>query len=185
MKQATSITLVRHGESEGNVAHVINDNPQRIVNLTERGRAQAEAAAEMLRGKAFTHAYASEFPRAQQTAKILLRYHSCELNIDPRINERRSGMDGLNVELFRELVRPDRLRVKPPLGESFAEQIERLRGFLEEIARRHPAGRVLIVSHEDPILAALAAAGRDPEDAARGGIANCEAVELLWPAPCQ
>jgi broad specificity phosphatase PhoE len=87
--------------------------------------------------------------------------------------------------VFRELVRPDPLRVKPPLGESFAEQIERLRGFLDEIARRHPAGRVLIVSHEDPILAALAAAGRDPEDAARGRIANCQAVELSWQAPCQ
>ncbi len=181
MKQAT-IIFVRHGESEGNVAHVINDNPERVVNLTERGRAQAEMAAQALRGQRFTHAYASEFPRAQQTAEILLRYQSCELNIDPRVNERRSGMDGLSVNVFRDLVRPDPLRVKPPKGESFAEQIERLRGFLEEIVRRHPAGRVLVVSHEDPILAALAAAGRDPEDAARGGIGNCEWVELVWRA---
>ncbi len=38
------IVLVRHGESEGNVQHVISDDPKRIVNLTVRGRAQAEAA---------------------------------------------------------------------------------------------------------------------------------------------
>ena len=44
------IILVRHGESEGNVKNEINDDPNRIVNLTARGRQQAEAAAERLRG---------------------------------------------------------------------------------------------------------------------------------------
>lgn len=62
------IILVRHGEAESNVAHIINDDPRRIVNLTERGRAQAEEAAERLRAVPFTHAYASEFLRAQLTA---------------------------------------------------------------------------------------------------------------------
>jgi broad specificity phosphatase PhoE len=66
------VLLIRHGESEANVANRINDDPTRPVSLTERGRAQAEAAAESLRAARFTHAYASEFPRAQQTAKILL-----------------------------------------------------------------------------------------------------------------
>jgi len=88
------VILVRHGESEGNVRHEINDDPQRIVNLTERGRAQAAAAAEQLRDIAFTHAYASEFPRARQTAAILLQHHALRLNIDARLNERISGMDG-------------------------------------------------------------------------------------------
>ena len=47
------IILIRHGESEGNVAHLINDDPSRPVNLTERGRAQAEAAANGLREMRF------------------------------------------------------------------------------------------------------------------------------------
>jgi len=80
-ERAMKIILVRHGESAGNVRHEINDDPQRIVNLTARGRAQAEAAAEKLCTIAFTHAYASEFPRAQQTAEILLRHHALELHI--------------------------------------------------------------------------------------------------------
>jgi broad specificity phosphatase PhoE len=176
------IILVRHGESEGNVAHQINDDPQRVVNLTERGRAQAAAAADSLRGARFTHAYVSEFPRARQTAAILLRHHACTLNIDARLNERRSGMDGLHVDVFNELVCADPLRIKPPRGESFQEQMERVRSFLNEACALHPDAVVLAVSHENPILAAMALAGEDPGRAALGSLANCEAVELVWPA---
>lgn len=175
------IILLRHGESEANVAHVINDNPARIVNLTGQGRVQAVAAAEKLRAKRFAHAYASEFTRARQTAEILLRPHACKLHIDARLNERRSGMDGLPVEVFNDLVRPDLLRIKPEGGESFVEQMERLRSFLDEIAARHPDGTVLAVSHENPILAALALSADDPGQIVGGSIANCGWVELNWP----
>lgn len=175
------IIFVRHGESEANIAHCINDNPARIVNLTERGRAQAGTAADSLRAMRFTHAYASEFMRARQTAEILLRSQDCQLNIDARLNERRSGMDGMQVNAFNDLVRPDPLRIKPAHGESFLEQMERLRSFLVEVAACHPDGLILAVSHENPILAALAMTSGDPEQAVHGSIANCECVELDWP----
>lgn len=175
------ILLVRHGESEGNVAHVINDNPARMVNLTDKGRMQAHAAGEKLRAMPFSHAYVSEFPRARQTAEILLRHHRCELRTDARINERRSGMDGLPVPVFLDLIRPDPLRVKPGRGESFLEQMERVRGFLDDLAMRHPEGIVLAVSHEDPIRAALALTAEDTAQTAARSIHNCEWVELDWP----
>ncbi|MBI3480611.1 MAG: histidine phosphatase family protein [Nitrosomonadales bacterium] len=175
------IVLVRHGESEGNVKNEINDNPGRIVNLTARGREQAAAAAERLRAIRFTHAYVSEFPRAQQTARILLRHHELELNIDARLNERRSGMDGLHVDLFNDYVRADYLRIKPPQGESFLEQMERLRSFLDEAAARHPQGIVLAVSHENPIVAVRALAVPDPERVMLSHLDNCAALELDWP----
>jgi len=176
------IFLVRHGESEANVADRINDDPARIVNLTVRGRAQAEAASDSLRGMRFTHAYASEFPRARQTAEILLRYNDCLLRIDARLNERRSGMDGLPVHDFNDLIRPDPLRIKPREGESFLEQMERIGSFMDEIAGRHPDGTVLAVSHENPILAAQALLADDPEQVVLGSIANCAWVELSWPS---
>lgn len=174
------IFLVRHGESEANVANRINDDPSRLVNLTERGRAQAEAASNRLRAIPVTHAYASEFPRAQQTAAILLRQHDQTLRIDARLNERRSGMDGLPVKVFNDLVRADPLRIKPERGESFLEQMERLRSFLDETAARHPNGVLLAVSHENPILAALALSIDDPEQVIQGSVANCAWVELDW-----
>jgi alpha-ribazole phosphatase len=174
--------LIRHGESEGNVIHQINDDPNRIVNLTVRGRAQAEKASDRLRKIPFTNAYASEFPRAQQTAAILLRHHELILDIDARLNERRSGMDGQHVDLFNDYVRADYLRIKPPMGESFLEQMERMRGFLDELAGRHPDGTALAVSHENPIVAALALTVDDPEQVMRDSIENCGWIELSWPA---
>ncbi len=175
------IILVRHGESEANVTDRINDDPARNVNLTERGRAQAGSAAASLSAVSFTHAYASKFPRAQQTASILLAERDCELHIDARLNERRSGMDGLPVSVFNELVQADPLHIKPEHGESFLEQMARLRSFLDEVAARHPDGMILAVSHESPILAAQALAVSDVERVVRGSIANCAWIELEWP----
>lgn len=176
------IILVRHGESEGNVRNEINDDPGRIVNLTARGREQAAAAAAQLRDKSFTHAYVSQFPRAQQTAVILLQHHELEPCIDARLNERISGMDGLHVDEFNDLVRPDYLHIKPPKGESFIEQMERLHSFLDDASVRHPEGVVLAVSHENPIVAVLCLTSPDPAQTARQGIVNCGWVELEWPA---
>lgn len=178
--RSMKIFLVRHGESCANVALLINDDPTRPVNLTERGREQANAASEELRAVHFTHAYASEFPRAQQTARILLRHHACPLLIDARLNERKTGMDGMPVESFHALMRTDPLGVKPWGGESFLEQMERLRSFLDEIAARSPDGIVLAVSHENPILAAQALRSDDRERIATEKIANCCKVVLDW-----
>ena len=175
------LILVRHGESEGNVKHEINDDPSRIVELTEKGRTQAEAAAERLRETKFTHAYVSRFARAQQTAAILLQHHALVPEIDDRLNERISGMDGMHVDTFNDLVRADYLHTKPPKGESFIEQMARVRSFLDEVAQLHTEGIVLVVSHENPIVAALTLKSDTPETSCLRKLENCETVELLWP----
>jgi broad specificity phosphatase PhoE len=176
------IILVRHGESEGNVKDEINDDPKRIVNLTARGREQASAAAERLRGVPFTHAYVSQFPRAQQTIGLLLRHHALTPQVDARLNERVSGMDGRHVDEFNDFVRADYLRTKPPQGESFIEQMERLRSFLDDAAARHPDAVVLAVSHENPIVAVLTLLSDTREQTALQKLVNCQAVEVEWPA---
>lgn len=171
----TRILFLRHGESEANVADFINDDPRRAVGLTARGIAQAEQAAAALRHLQFGRAFASEFPRARQTAEIVLGAAACALAIDARLNERRSGMDGQPTACFNELVRPDPVRIRPPLGESFLEQMDRLRGFLDDLAALGDLAdeTILAVSHENPILAVRALAGEDPEQAVRRGLPNC------------
>lgn len=166
------IVFVRHGESEANVADFINDDPRRAVGLTARGIAQAAQAAAALRHVAFDRAFASEFPRAQQTAAIVLGARGCALDIDARLNERRSGMDGQPSACFNDFVRPDPVSLRPPLGESFLEQMDRLRGFLDDLTNQNDA-TILAVSHENPILAVRALAGEDPEQAVRRGLPNC------------
>ena len=177
------IYLLRHGESESNVGGFINDDPARPVRLTARGRQQAREAGLVLGRMAFDQVYASEFPRARQTAEIVLLAmgSSLPVRVDGRLNERRSGLDGEPVEAFNGLVRPDPVHIRPERGESFLDEMERVRGFLDETAIRHREARVLAVSHENPILAATSLAGRPVEEAARGGLGNCQWVALDWP----
>jgi len=175
------ITLIRHGESVANVGNFISDDPGKPVALTDKGKAQAEALALRLRTEIFTHAYASEFPRAQQTAAILLRHHAFILNIDARLNERKSGMDGLPTHAFNDKVKRDPLHFKTDQGESFLEQMERVRGFLDELASRYPDGKILAVSHENPIMAALALTVEDAATVVLSSLENCGRIDLQWP----
>lgn len=176
------IYLVRHGESEANVAGIINDDPSRPVHLTVQGRRQAAMAAGSLRGVTFTAAFVSQFPRARETAEILLESLrlSLSLIVDARLDERHSGLDGQPVEAFNGLVRPDPVHIKPAHGEFFLEQMARMRSFLDDLVDSCPDAVVLAVSHENPIMAATALAGRDPEEAARSGLGNGECVVLGW-----
>jgi broad specificity phosphatase PhoE len=176
------ITLIRHGESIANAGNFINDDPRKPVGLTAKGRAQAESLALRLRDEIFTHAYASEFPRARETAAILLRHHSLPLNIDARLNERKSGLDGLPVYTFNDQVKRDPLHFKTENGESFMQQMERVRGVLDELAKRHPDGQILAVSHENPIIAALALTVDDASTVVLSSLENCGRIDLHWPA---
>jgi len=181
----TRLIFLRHGESGANVAGVVSDDPACPWPLSPRGRDQARQAGEALVGRGIGAVYVSEFVRTQETARWVLaawpdgeRYN---LTVDARINERRSGLDGLPVEAFNGLVRPDPVHIKPENGESFLEQMARLEAFMDAAALAHPGGVVLVVSHENPIQAARAVAGMTPVVALQTPVANCAWVELDWP----
>jgi broad specificity phosphatase PhoE len=175
------ITFIRHGQSVANIGHYISDDPLKPVGLTEIGKAQAESLAAELNAAHFTHAFASEFPRAQETALILLKHHSCTLNIDARLNERKSGMDGQPVHLFNEPLQKNPLHYKTEHGETFLEQMSRVKSFLDDLYLNHPEGSILAVSHENPIVAALALTVADPASVVLSSINNCGRLDLTWP----
>lgn len=178
--EGLSVVFVRHGESEANVGDFINDDPRRSVPLTARGIMQAKAAGSELASLAFCRAYASELLRARQTAEYILAGQTVALQIDARLNERRSGMDGLPTATFNDFVRPDPVHRKPPLGESFTEQMTRLQDFLAHLVSLELIGTVLAVSHQHPILAVQALAGIAPEIAARNHVDNGASVVVDW-----
>ncbi|WP_051198316.1 histidine phosphatase family protein [Gordonia shandongensis] len=67
-----TLTLVRHGESEGNTSGFI-DTKTPGPNLTAKGRTQARAIAELLGSSRFDGVYASRMIRTQQTAEPMAR----------------------------------------------------------------------------------------------------------------
>ena len=175
------ITLIRHGESVANVGNFINDDPSKEVGLTDKGKLQTESLARRLLSEKFTHVYASQFLRAQQTANILLRQRNLPFNIDARLNERKTGMDGQPVQAFNDQVKLDALHFKTANGESFVEQMQRMRNFLDEIAARFPGGHILAVAHENPIIAALALTVEDAATVVFKHLENCGRLDLHWP----
>ncbi len=62
------IYFVRHGESEGNAGHLVQNKK---TPLSEKGRKQAEALAERLANTPIDVIYASMYERARETADII------------------------------------------------------------------------------------------------------------------
>lgn len=169
------IYFVRHGESEANIANSVNDNPNRQVRLTEHGRAQCLICADQLRSVPFTHAYASEFLRTQESLELLLQHHPLLApRIDPRLNEWRIGMDGAPVDLFRDVMN---LGVEPV--EPFTDVVVRMKRFIDDAQKLTDNSLILAVSHKITIVAGLVAAERLPLNEARyQNISNCEIVKI-------
>ncbi len=118
----TEVWLVRHadcyeGMSEG-------ADPQ----LSELGRKQAELLAQRVRKLQPTAIYCSPYRRALETARII----ADDVHVDHRLIEVEMELGDGGEFNFKEL--PDSV-------------IERMSAAIDEIARSHPGGRVIVVAH--------------------------------------
>lgn len=77
--------LVRHGQSEANLAGIMQ-GAKIDRTLTALGRRQAQSAAEKLEKVHFNHIYASPLMRASQTAEIITGPQAT-VTFDPRVME--------------------------------------------------------------------------------------------------
>ena len=87
------IYFVRHGESEGNAMGETSafciPNEWLDPPLTEKGRQQARETAEKLRDKKIDVVVTSKLKRAQETGKIINKYHGVSVIEVDELNERR------------------------------------------------------------------------------------------------
>lgn len=174
---AVELLLIRHGESEGNVAATearlagaeVIDVPARDadVNLSDTGREQAKALgtalariAEEFRPDAVV---SSPYIRAQQTAEIAVETAGWPVKVrtDERLRDRELGildrLTRLGVET-RYPVEAERrswqgkLYYRPPGGESWADVALRLRSVLDELNNLGSGHRVMLVCHDAVIM---------------------------------
>jgi broad specificity phosphatase PhoE len=161
------LVLVRHGESEANVARLLlgrTDSP-----LSENGARQARAVARVLAPA--QRVVSSPLERARLTAAALAL--GSEIEIDARWVEVDYGeyegqpLDAVPAEVWRRW-RSDR-HFRPPGGETLAELALRVRAACDELfaepgrGARAEDGDVVVVSHVSPIKAAVAWALRSEE----------------------
>ena len=172
--------LVRHGQSQGNVAraaadeaglHEIGIDVRDVdVPLSDLGIRQAKAAgrwfAALPRDERPELILSSPYVRARQTADIICKADAlaggpARTIVDERLREREFGIfDRLTTIGIRERF-PDeaahRRRLgkfyhRPPGGESWADVVVRLRSMLTTISLHYCDKRVLIVCHQVVVL---------------------------------
>jgi 2,3-bisphosphoglycerate-dependent phosphoglycerate mutase len=153
--------LVRHGESTWN--SIGRFQGCRDAPLSARGQAQAAALAAGLTPRRFDALYTSPLSRARDTALAC----GAALRLEPVALDdlREVGLgewEGLTLETVlardgehyrRWLAAP--VDHPPPGGEPMAGLADRVRVTLDALCARHPAGRVLVVSHGGAISSAL------------------------------
>jgi broad specificity phosphatase PhoE len=173
----TSLLLVRHGESSGNVARdaaeaagapwidiALRDTD---VPLSDRGAEQAVAVGKWLNNlgrEKPTVALSSPYVRAESTARLALDAAGLArvpLAVDERLREREFGMLDRLTRVGIEQRFPDQAEARsrlgkfyhrPPGGESWADVALRVRSLIDSVSREHAGERVLIVAHQVVIL---------------------------------
>ena len=145
------ITLLRHGESQGNFEG--RHQGQADFPLTELGRQQTKALVDRWKSqdKAFELIISSPLVRARETAEILSTELNLPLELDSLWMERDNGlMAGLSPEEVREhLPQYDFIHPYQPIGQTGESQWElflRAGKAVQNLINR-PPGSYLIVSH--------------------------------------
>jgi alpha-ribazole phosphatase len=177
------LLLMRHGHTNYNESGLCNNDPAVDVHLTECGIRQANAAARQLADIPLERILVSELPRTRQTAAIVNRHHRVPIEVEPRLNDIRSGHEGRPVAEYFAAVGHDRLHLRPAGGESLLDYQARVVPVLEWLARQ-PWKTVLLVAHEET-LRVLVGCLDDLDDTAMEALnfANCEVVETELHAP--
>ncbi len=150
---STEILLLRHGQSEGNEGGRFGGHGP--TPLTALGRRQAEATARALAAEGLTAIFASDLPRARQTAEPIVMATGIAMSTTPALRERHVGVftgmtfaeaEAAHPDVFAAMMRRDP-DACPPEGETAHDCLLRAGVFFDDVIERFEAGRTLLVSH--------------------------------------
>ncbi len=176
-ERLTKLTLLRHGEGVQNVKHILDDVPG-VFPLTREGRRGAKRAAELIAEHGGVDAiFSSPIRRAKETAEIVGAFLKKPIIVDERLREVDSGewdekrVDDPSIlasrEAYAALSPEGRYRAKRGVsGESFEDVERRMAEAFRDILAKHKGERLLVVSHESPIVHLLHSLGSVTDDEA-------------------
>lgn len=132
------------------------------IDLSDTGRAQAEATAQRLAGLPVAAVYSSPLERCRQTAEAVAARQGLAVTEMAGLAEADYGeWTGQRIETLRGTDLWKQVQVTPsavrfPGGESVREMQSRMVAAVEAVMAAHPGQVVVAVSHADPIKAAVA-----------------------------
>jgi probable phosphoglycerate mutase len=174
--------LTRHGESQLNVAGIVNADPARDPGLSPHGEEEAEELGRQVAAFELDLVVTSRFPRTQETAAIALAGRQVPHVVVPELDDVRVGeFEGRTLGDYRAW-KQGRSRSAPfPGGESLDDAATRYAAAYRALLDR-PEAAVLVVCHEIPVRYAInAAAGSDQLDRPVHDVRN--AIPYLFSAP--
>lgn len=184
------LILVRHGETEGNVAKIL-DTRLPGLPLTERGAAQAKTFGAGLPSRPAA-LFSSAALRARQTASYIEEATGVSSSVLDGVYEVQVGdLEGLgdlaSHELFQRVYRAwheGDLAQRTPGGESGHEVLARFLPVIETLRADYlsapDAGDVVVVSHGAAMrLVSRALAAVDPPFTTNNHLDNTETIELV------
>lgn len=166
----TIAMLLRHGETPLSIERRFSGRGD--IALTDRGEAQAAAAAERLAMVGVDAIVSSPLRRTQQTAAVVARRLGLEMTIEDGFAETDFGdWEGLTFgeigkaspEVLREWL--DDPSIAPPGGESMNAVAARVAEARIRTVAAHPGQTIVVVSHVTPIKTMLRDAIGAPIDA--------------------
>ena len=136
---ATTIFLVRHGETVDNARQIMQG--QTPGELNEQGREQALQVAQRLADEEIDAVVASDLHRAIQTAEIIAVPHHLPVVTTPLLRERDWGsFTGRFIPDLRGEVWPDDIETEDAL-------LHRAQQFLQKMTATYEGKRVVAVGH--------------------------------------
>ncbi len=170
---ATTLLLIRHGETAWNAEHRIQGHLDIPLSLT--GIQQAARLANRLAGEPIAAVYSSELARAWLTAEPLAERLGLDVIAEPRLRERSFGIfEGQTLDEIERNHPEDfrRWRARDSAwamagGETGQVLIDRVLQALHDLAARHAGGTVAAVTHGGVLDVAYRAARSLAWDAPR------------------
>jgi probable phosphomutase (TIGR03848 family) len=158
--RSTRIVLVRHAVTAETGSKL--SGRASGIDLSEVGRGQAEQAGERLAPVPIAAVYASPIERTTQTAELIAKHHGLPVLPLPAVIEADYGdwtgeklSDLMKLDLWKT-VQAAPSRVRFPEGEAMVAMQARMVAAIETLATDHPGETIVVVSHADPIKAAVA-----------------------------
>jgi probable phosphoglycerate mutase len=162
--EASSVVLVRHGESRVTVQRIIG-GPRSCTGLSELGWRQAERLRDRLAETgelAPTVLYSSAYPRARETAEVLAPALGLDVVVEEAFGEHDPGpdCDGMGFTEFVDRYgmpdwESDPHAVTFPGGETVAAFHHRVGVALSDAIRSHPGETIVIACHGGVVDAAF------------------------------
>lgn len=170
------IVVVRHGQTNYNVAGLHNSDPSVDVYLTEAGIDEAKQVAEKLKNEAFDALFVSELPRTKQTAEYINKYHKIPIRVDSRLNDIDTGFEGKSVEEYhRERdASPDIYTFRYKNAESSEDVLKRTRSFIDDLKNSSYTNVLIVTSKHNFRHFRSIIDGLDPRISLRDHIPNAD-----------